>query len=455
MDFSDTVFEKALFRGATFEKGANFRRTKFKKEAHFERTTFKEWVSFRDARFECVAVFEHPEDEGEEDDELEAGGWQHEVKFGGWADFRGTRFRAGACFGGAIFESRARFGAASFGSMQREACGSFEGARFVLARTFGPMLAYGELKLGRCAFEAPVRIEVAARQLSCQRTHFLSRTTLEVRFAEVNLEDAEFAQPSIVAGSRTRFRHGDAKYALDDSGLEIPAREEPTPRISSMNRANVENLAVANVDLKGCRFSGAYNLDRLRFEADVEFDETERHFRTKRLIINEETQLREGTKRGAEKREEADRIAKAYRALRKGREDNKNEPGAADFYYGEMEMRKEAATGFDRVLLPAYWMTSGYGLRAWRSLAALAVTVALFAWGFQAWGFDPDAGFWKSLLFSVESTTSLFRPPTLGTEAGERIVLTDPGHVLQMGLRLLGPLFFALALLALRGRVKR
>jgi hypothetical protein len=34
-----------------------------------------------------------------------------------------------------------------------------------------------------------------------------------------------------------------------------------------------------------------------------------------------------------------DRLAVLYRALRKAQEDNKNEPGAADFYYGEMEMR--------------------------------------------------------------------------------------------------------------------
>ena len=33
-------------------------------------------------------------------------------------------------------------------------------------------------------------------------------------------------------------------------------------------------------------------------------------------------------------------IAGLYRALRKGREDAKDEPGAADFYYGEMEMRR-------------------------------------------------------------------------------------------------------------------
>ena len=33
-------------------------------------------------------------------------------------------------------------------------------------------------------------------------------------------------------------------------------------------------------------------------------------------------------------------VAVLYRALRKSREDAKDEPGAADFYYGEMEMRR-------------------------------------------------------------------------------------------------------------------
>jgi hypothetical protein len=36
------------------------------------------------------------------------------------------------------------------------------------------------------------------------------------------------------------------------------------------------------------------------------------------------------------------RLAVLYRQLRKAQEDAKNEPGAADFYYGEMEMRRLA-----------------------------------------------------------------------------------------------------------------
>jgi hypothetical protein len=48
----------------------------------------------------------------------------------------------------------------------------------------------------------------------------------------------------------------------------------------------------------------------------------------------------------------------------------------------------------------------------------------------------------------LQSTTRLFRPPTDQP-------LTPTGEWLEMALRLLGPLFFGLTLLALRGRVKR
>lgn len=63
-----------------------------------------------------------------------------------------------------------------------------------------------------------------------------------------------------------------------------------------------------------------------------------------------------------------DRLASIYRALRKAQEDNKNEPGAADFYYGEMEMRRHPAAetpeaaksrGAERFILYLYWLISG------------------------------------------------------------------------------------------------
>jgi hypothetical protein len=64
--------------------------------------------------------------------------------------------------------------------------------------------------------------------------------------------------------------------------------------------------------------------------------------------------------------------------------------------------------------------------------------------GFDA-GKHPDDG---TLLFAAESSISLPRPPDTAN-------LTAVGHVVQIELRLAGPLFFDLALLSLRGRAKR
>ena len=150
-------------------------------------------------------------------------------------------------------------------------------------------------------------------------------------------------------------------------------------------------------------------------------------------------------------------VAVLYRALRKSREDTKDEPGAADFYYGEMEMRRHdrgedhGNRGWSRGLvsrgvLTAYWLVSGYGLRAWRSLAALAVVMAVSAGVFRLWGFTHSISYWKSLLFAFRSTLSL-------TDA--QVTLTAWGGLFQAILRLTGPVLLALTLLALRGRVKR
>jgi hypothetical protein len=94
------------------------------------------------------------------------------------------------------------------------------------------------------------------------------------------------------------------------------------------------------------------------------------------------------------------------------REHAKDEPGATDFYYGETEMRRhargqadssegEARGRVDRGGLAAYWLVSGYGLRAWRALAWLAGMTVAFAFAFHVVGFivpPQPATFWTSLL---------------------------------------------------------
>jgi hypothetical protein len=145
-------------------------------------------------------------------------------------------------------------------------------------------------------------------------------------------------------------------------------------------------------------------------------------------------------------RSDAERLAKIYRALRKGREDEGNAAGAGDFYFGEMEMRRHGkGSRAERLVIGLYWLVSGYGLRASRALAALGITVVAFTVALYLFGLkSPDVG--TALLQSVEGAT---------LRSGDRDVLTGGGKGLQIALRLLGPLLFGLALLSLRGRVKR
>jgi uncharacterized protein YjbI with pentapeptide repeats len=450
-DFSDFRFGTALFDDATFEGEADFRNSRFTDEASFQGATFEQAVTFAKTVFACPATFAYTAGEAEDQ-----GARRRETVFNGWADFRRVGFEAGAEFGGASFASRARLGHATFGTANQRAGGSFEGARFARARTVGPILVWGELGLDRAAFEAPVRISISAESVSCVGTIFLSRATLEIRFGDVSLAHSEFAYPSIVEGSEARLQNYDADQPLDDTALAAALDRDPEvdwkPRIRSVRRANVANLTLADADLEHCCFEGAHNLDGLRFEG-VDFAHTSGRGTRRRMIAEER-----------DPKVPRDRLARTYRALRKGREDNKDEPGAADFYYGEMEMRRQAkrkqsdphgatrTSSWEWAILYAYRAVSGYGLRASRAVLALAATVALFAIGFDLWpGFKPDQQFGKALLFSAESTSSLFRAPSAPKGAS----LTDAGHVLQMGLRLLGPLFFGLAILALRGRVKR
>lgn len=446
VDFSNFAFGTANFDGATFNGQASFDKATFERSACFRGVTFKKAVTFKGAKFACPAMFEYDEQRARAE-----GVRPQETVFKAWADFRDGQFEAGGRFGGARFESRARFGGATFGTVRESADGSFEGARFASARTFGPVLAWGRISLDRASFEGNVRIGISARGVSCARATFLSRSTLEIRFADVFLDDAEFALPSVVGGSAERLKAYDADQPLDDAELEALLRAEAEllgrdpkrvwkPRVRSLSRANVANLTLADSDLTKCRFVGAHNLDRLRFEG-VDFARTEGRATRRRMIAEER-----------DRTVPPDRLARTYRALRKGREDNKDEPGAAGFYYGEMQMRRKAASGFEWLVLSLYWALSGYGLRASRAVAALVVTVLVAAALFHGFsGFDPDQSFGKSLLFSAESTSSLFR----ASDPPQDVELNDEGHVYQMGVRLLGPLFFGLALLALRGRVKR
>ena len=363
----------------------------------------------------------------------------------------------------------------------------------------GSVVAAGTLSFDRTAFDEEVRLDAATAQLSCRGARFGGRADLNVRWAEVALDEATFVQRSRLAGVEP-FPN------IDDSPAQVCRVDErrldaqPQPRLLSVRQANVENLALGNIDLRACRFFGAHGLDQLRIEADCGFAEPppRRRYTRRRTLAEEhhwharrslggavppvypeaapahdpagrrdsgdwhppECQPAAWLEQGAEAQFlDPARIASLYRLLRKALEDRKDEPGAADFYYGEMEMRRrrrpagrrpEGRASRDRgehAILTLYWLLSGYGLRATRAFGALLVTLILFTALILLFGLQPDhRHFSDALLQSIEGAA--FR-------TADRSVLNEAGRYLQVALRILGPLFLGLALLSLRGRVKR
>ncbi|MFF3113557.1 pentapeptide repeat-containing protein, partial [Kitasatospora sp. NPDC057904] len=436
--------------------------------------------------------------------------WFGGARFTGSARFNVTRFTGNAWFNEARFTGEASFNAARFTGDARfddavfRAHGIFVGAWFEQTRQFGPLLAHRELVLDEAQFLQPVQIEVSTIKLSCRRARFPGGVQLRLRWARVVLDDTDFPAPSILtgiprlAGSRMSAQERRSARAWPSLlGEEISER----PQLLSLRRANVAGLRLSNITAADCLFTGAHNLDKLRLEAGVGFTTTSAPERGPRSWDWRQVIAEERAWRAARSRRWAtwlprwaaavlDRpfrslrwvaphwpewfdqpksgdlnpgqIAAVYRALRKGREDAKDEPGAADFYYGEMEMRRCArpAAGIpvdgrsnrgrvERCVLTAYWLVSGYGLRAWRALAWLIAVTAMLALVFHLVGFTSPpqpVSYWTSLLYALRATLSL---------ADSEVTLTAWGKLLQAVLRLTGPVLLSLALLALRGRVKR
>jgi len=83
-------------------------------------------------------------------------------------------------------------------------------------------------------------------------------------------------------------------------------------------------------------------------------------------------------------------------------------------------------------------------------LALVLTIVVLGAIPLALWGFQPALPYGRALLFALQSSISLLRAPT-----SQPSHETASGQFVEIFLRLAGPLLFGLALLALRGRIKR
>ena len=402
------------------------------------------------------------------------------------AVFEQVQFDRGAVFDGTVFSGDLSLYGSRFPDV------AFRGTQFRDDTHLGPFLAMEQVDLSGATFAKATTIEVVTKELVCYRTRFEGSTNLRVRNALIVLDSSWFGGPSTVSFAEAPFERrvlDPDERPLFETELVAGIGRTERPVLVSLRQVDAGPLVLSGLDLSSCYFNGAFDLDRLKIEGPRYFALTPRGVRvglgwppvwrwTTRSVLADECAWRAAaslnpaaprpmTAKGGwdmppvpaelsdnlvelflDLRREGsllgpDRIASLYRSLRKGYEDSKNEPGAADFYYGETEMRRlNAGTPrAERLLLFLYWLTSGVWTPGSRALLSLFFTIAMFAVALHQWGFTTPRPFVHALLFSAQSTTSLLRAPEES--------LTYMGQALQIALRLLGPLFFALTVLAL------
>jgi hypothetical protein len=377
---------------------------------------------------------------------------------------------------------------------------SARNAAFASTPDFGNVGVKGWAILDQCTFERPVRLRITAETVHCARANFPAGVSLQLA-GDVVLDGSRLGSPSELG--QNYAASNDLLEEIDGEPISASEVTVHVPvRVLSMRGADVGGLSLEYVDLGACLFKGAHDLDTLRLGGGVQFQRTpgtpwttrdsvvEEHLwrthKTPRLdTTSPNNSLLPGEWLGREELPDwllgldahsaptnrlpiapigfyqASDVAAIYRQLRKAREDAKDSPGAADFYYGEMEMRrrflsertnrrrKTLGTQSERTLLFFYWLFSGYGLRAWRPLVFLAVLIVVSAIGFHYLGLaSGHRNWWDAALTALNGSTSLLH---LQTPAH----LTHVGEALELLLRLTGPVLAALLIFALRARVKR
>lgn len=318
------------------------------------------------------------------------------AEFASAVRIRGCSIRH-AFFMGAEFQGVVRFGGVDFAGVTFGAVGSFrlEGTEdAVFSLLIGAELK-GTLSLVRARLEGSCNLERAKAanldltQANLSRPRNLDESRLpsgpcwtkpssSSRYGyRSRLPPCTVTAPSLPVASALRcpatslpmapsFRH-----LLTFSGL--PGPEGRSARVLSLRRADVAGLTVSSLDLGSCLFAGVHHLEGSRLGADLVFGQPPDRWRTPRDVLAEEQRLRrsgdassrwddlsqllpawfatEGPPRATLPLDplvvpNASSVTDTYRALRQAREESKDSPGAASFYYGEMEMRREALRGW-------------------------------------------------------------------------------------------------------------
>ncbi|GCD99513.1 pentapeptide repeat-containing protein [Embleya hyalina] len=449
-DFSDATFTgEALFRGATIGWNADFSDTTFEARADFAEATVGIGVHFGNAGFAAGATFRDATltDASFMGATFADGCSFDNTTFVDDADFLASTFVTGVSFGRATFVAAASFDAVRF-------CGEvgFAEVTFATDASFhhtvfagsglGPFTCPGRLDLREAVFEKPVTIEAEAASVHLLGTRWEAPATLRLCSPDIDLSNAMVTHPLSITG-------------VGESGA----------RLISLRGVDVEHLALIDVDLGDCLFAGARRLDRLTLGGRVGLARTPtgRPYHTSRRVLAEERYWRGwapkpgpvefprfwGTPTPPVRRDLAPAdLAPLYRELGRAFAVAGNTADAADFRYGEAEMRRldPERPRAERALLAVHRVGSGYGLRAARVLGWLAATMVVAVAALVLFGLPADAGGAGTAVRVVVHAAVL---------RGDGTRLTVVGTCVEAGVRVLVPVLLVLAALALRARLER
>jgi uncharacterized protein YjbI with pentapeptide repeats len=501
-DSSHTSFARATFvgrvefDGAVFSGSADFFDANFEGGAQFLRVAFGEGANFVRTRFDKPVLFS-------------------ECTFGPHAEFEGCRFSGGVSFDACEFmDVRLKSVKAAGLGFVASACTFGDSCTVEVKSEVGFIL--GECELGadadiavlaqrkicvdqnRLGARARLRLVSGSEDIDLTKTILGAAPRIRAESPKQILATSmEFSEGGAVNISGTMQLDslvlGDTLLLSGDTTLERRAGASQAS-VTTVASTDLADVVLANIDLSSCQFVPGYNVDKVRFDGSETFAATpDQWWRSHRRVLADEIVWRRchsarkarwsplpvagGTDTTMSRRSSARRVAQAYRALRKSKEDSKDEPGAADFYYGEMEMRRAGSESVvERLLLAVYWAISGYGLRASRAGSAFFAVLLVGSLAMYLWGFDTspqtvqglvhvdvwsgeltygavsqrvdDPSFGDALLDCTRLATALLQPIVT-------LRLTTIGRFIEIALRFSGPLLLGLLVLSVRGRTKR
>lgn len=456
VNLNDVSFVDADFTNAVFEHGLRLKGVTFTGDSRFDRASSSDFF-LDNATFTGNAGFR----------KLTAGNLSiRDTSFGRYASFDSL------ILGSAVFRDVKFNAEARFRSIERAAPIVMRSVHFAAAASFqGSTLR--QISFPGCVFHGPLQTKKLRvdEELSFRGARFIDTRSLDLcAGARVGLRDASFARPlsmtvkspeldargtcfeqgadiALKPGSRAVF----STAAFGEASLITTSGEKdgPPARIDELDGARVGRLTLQSLDISECSFANLHRLDDVLISGRGQLALAPGAVRGtyRREILADEVALKAGPSN--ERPQRATAIADTYRAMRKAREASHDYPGAADFYYGEMEMRRTAADNrVERAILTLYWLFSGYGMRAGRATVSYAAAVLLLSVGFQAVGFVRPPGFWQTVAWTLTASISL-------TRSTEAIDLSTAGMYLNVVARLLGPALIGLAVLSLRSHVRR